>query len=143
MTRSVSSLRREASNSRKRARRQGLAAITRLQRDRLADIVGYAREQSPYYARLYRGLPDRVADPTLLPVTDKKTLMGHFDDWVTDREIRLADVTAYVDDPDLIGRRFLGRYLAATTSGTTGHRGLFILDDRCQNVAAALGAVTY
>jgi phenylacetate-CoA ligase len=143
MTGSVSSVRREASSSRRRARRQGLAAITRLQRDRLTDLVGYARERSPYYARLYRGLPDRVEDPALLPVTDKKTLMGQFDDWVTDREIRLADVTAYVEDRELIGQRFLGRYLAATTSGTTGHRGLFILDDRCRNVAAALGAVTY
>ena len=139
MRESVSWLRRDARN----ARKEGSAALTRRQRDRLADIVAHARARSPYYARLYEGLPDRVNDPTLLPVTDKKALMGHFDDWVADRDITFADVAKFVDDPDVIGHRFLGRYLVATTSGTTGHRGMFVLDDRNANVAAALGAIHY
>ncbi|GAA4202145.1 phenylacetate--CoA ligase family protein [Actinocatenispora rupis] len=143
MSESVSWLRRDARNARKQARGQGMAPIESRQRERLADIVAHARARSPYYARLYDGLPDRVDDPTLLPVTDKKTLMGHFDDWVTDRRITLADVTAFVDDPDMIGRRFLDRYSIATTSGTSGHRGVFVLDDRYQRVAGALGLVAY
>jgi putative adenylate-forming enzyme len=139
MTESVSWLRRDAV----KARKAGPAAIEQRRRERLADIVAYARARSPYYAKLYDGLPDRVDDPTLLPVTDKRTLMGHFDDWVTDRAVTFADVTAFVDDPDRIGRRFLGKYSIATTSGTTGRRGIFVLDDRYQNVAGALGIVAY
>jgi phenylacetate-coenzyme A ligase PaaK-like adenylate-forming protein len=143
MTESVSWLRRDAAKARKLARKGDLAALRQRQRERLADIVAYARARSPYYAKLYEGLPDRIDDPTLLPVVDKVTLMGHFDDWVTDREIKFADVSAFVENPGMIGRRFLDRYSIATTSGTTGHRGIFVLDERYQNVAGALGLVAY
>ncbi len=47
----------------------------------------------PYYKELYQGLPDRIEDPKLLPVTDKKKLMARFDDWATDRLGRFYRVT--------------------------------------------------
>lgn len=122
----------------RRARKEGMAGIARRQRERLAEMVAFARAESPYYRELYRDLPDRVEDPALLPVTDKKTLMAHFDDWATDREITLGNVREFVGDPDLIGARFLGKYLVATTSGTTGRRGLFVQDRRYQHIASAL-----
>jgi phenylacetate-coenzyme A ligase PaaK-like adenylate-forming protein len=108
----------------RRALREGPAAIAERQRARLAAIVAYARAHSPYYRDLYRKLPAHVDDPTLLPVTDKKLLMARFDDWVTDREVTRDRVEELVADPDLVGERFLGRYLVATTSGTSGVRGL-------------------
>ncbi|MFG2888119.1 phenylacetate--CoA ligase family protein [Streptomyces sp. NPDC048248] len=122
----------------RRARKEGIPAVTRRQRDRLADMVAHARASSPYYRSLYRGLPERVEDPALLPVTDKKRLMGNFDDWVTDRAITYEKVRAFSDDPDRIGQRFLGKHMVATTSGTSGRRGLFVLDDRYMDVGAAL-----
>ncbi|MFC8126211.1 phenylacetate--CoA ligase family protein [Streptomyces sp. NPDC057302] len=122
----------------RRARKQGTAGVARRQRDRLADLIAHARSTSPYYRELYRGLPERVEDPTLLPVTDKQKLMERFDDWVSDRDITLDKVRAFTDDPDLIGRRFLGKYLVATTSGTSGRRGLFVLDDRYMDVGSAV-----
>ncbi|GAA5091858.1 phenylacetate--CoA ligase family protein [Nocardia iowensis] len=114
----------------RRAVREGAEGIARRQRARLADHVGYARAYSPYFREAYRDLPERVEDPTLLPVTSKKALMDRFDDWVTDRAVTLEKVQAFVDDPEMIGRRFLGRYLVGTTSGASGYRGLFIQDDR-------------
>ncbi|MFC5148844.1 phenylacetate--CoA ligase family protein [Streptomyces aureoversilis] len=134
MSESTTWLRRDV----RRARKEGPAAIERRQRERLAGMVSHARAASPYYRELYRGLPERVEDPALLPVTGKKALMGRFDDWVTDRGITLEKVRAFADDPDLIGQRFLGKYLVATTSGTSGRRGLFILDDRYMDVGSAL-----
>ncbi|MET9291383.1 phenylacetate--CoA ligase family protein [Streptomyces sp. NPDC003077] len=122
----------------RRARKEGLPGLARRRRDRLADMVARARATSPYYRRLYRDLPERVHDPALLPVTDKKTLMEHFDDWATDRAVTYETVRAFSDDPGRIGERFLGRYMVATTSGTSGRRGLFVLDDRYMDVAAAL-----
>ncbi len=124
----------------RRARRQGPEAIARRQRARLAEMVSFARTASPYYRALYRALPERVEDPTLLPVTDKQTLMARFGDWVTDPKVKEADVRAFVEDSGLIGERFLGRYTVATTSGTTGSRGIFLLDDRSFAVTAALAA---
>ncbi|MDH2389227.1 phenylacetate--CoA ligase family protein [Streptomyces sp. HNM0663] len=122
----------------RRACRQGPDALAARRRDRLAAMTDFARVHSPYYRRLYRRVPTRVTDPALLPVTDKQTLMRHFDDWVTDREVTLDRVRSFVDDPHRIGDRFLGRYLVSTTSGTTGHRGIFLLDERAATVFRAL-----
>lgn len=124
------------------AHKQGPEAIARRQRDRLADIVAFARARSPYYREHYRILPDRVTDPTLLPVTSKAELMPRFDDWVTDPDVTLAAVRAFVEDPALIGEKFLGRYTVSTTSGTTGTPGIFLADQRVLAVTAAVGART-
>lgn len=132
------SARRLARDAR-RVLRQGPAAIEQRQRTRLAEIVAYARARSPYFRTLYRGLPEEVADPDLLPVTDKKTLMARFDDWVTDREVTLERAQAFVADPGLVGERFQGRYLVTTTSGTSGLRGIFLQDERSVAVGNAVG----
>ncbi|MCZ7379884.1 phenylacetate--CoA ligase family protein [Micromonospora sp. WMMC250] len=122
----------------RRARRQGPDAVRPRQRDRLAQMVAVARAGSPYYHQLYRNLPARVEDPTLLPVSSKQELMARFDGWSTDREVTLEKCLAFVNDPGQVGQRFLGRYTLATTSGTTGTRGIFLVDARSLAVAAAL-----
>lgn len=126
----------------RRVRSQGRAAIEQRQRARLAEIVAYARANSPYYREFYQNLPERVEDPTLLPVTSKEALMACFDDWITDREVTIEQVRAFVADPNLIGERFRGKYLVATTSGTSGRRGIFLLDDRNMAVQYALSSLT-
>ncbi|MCT8999882.1 hypothetical protein [Chelativorans intermedius] len=98
-------------------------------KERLADIVAFARGNSPYYRDLYKNVPARVEDPSLLPVTDKKTLMANFDSWVTDRKVTIERVRKFIEDPSLVGEMLLGKYLVATTAGTTGKPGIFILDD--------------
>ena len=108
------------------------------QRGRLASIVSHARNLSPYYRDVYRGLPDRIEDPTLLPITDKKKLMAGFDAWSTDRDVTLEKVRPFVDNPDRVGERFLGRYTIATTSGTTGTPGVFVIDDHAMQVTNAM-----
>lgn len=87
---------------------------------------------------IYQGLPVWITDPGLLPVTTKAALMAHFDDWVTETAVNLEGVRSFVDDPSLVGAKFLNRYTVATTSGTTGTRGVFLLDTRSLAVAKAL-----
>ncbi|MEO5317784.1 phenylacetate--CoA ligase family protein [Arthrobacter sp. CC3] len=120
------------------ARKQGSAAILQRQRERLAEMVTYARTCSPYYRRLYQGMPARITDPALLAVTTKAGLMAHFDDWVTDPAVTLEGTQSFVADPSLVGEKFLNRYTVATTSGTTGTRGVFLLDTRSLAAAKAL-----
>lgn len=122
----------------RRAMKQGPASIALRQRSRFAEMVAFARTNSPYYRELYKHLPADINDPALLPVTDKKQLMASFDDWVTDRSVTLASVRALVEDADRIGERFLGKYTVATTSGTTGARGMFVVDDRTMVVTNAI-----
>lgn len=136
MTESVFALWRDA----RKAGKEGPEGIARRQRERLAELVAYARARSPYFAELYRDLPGRVEDPTLLPVTSKASLMPHFDEWLTDRTVTRAQVHELIDDPRRVGENFRGKYLVATTSGTSGTRGIFLIDDRAADIAKALGA---
>jgi len=124
----------------RRAKKRGPEAIVERQRARFAEMVAFARARSPYYRELYAGLPEQIDDPTALPATSKQELMAHFDDWATDRAITADAARSFVADLALIGERFLGRYIVATTSGTTGRPGIFLLDDRTLAVTNALVA---
>ncbi len=106
------------------------ASIARLQRARLQDLVRHARTASPYYRQLYRHVPAGPIELRSLPVTNKRDLMAHFDDWVTDPEITLAGLRRdFLSDPALAGARYLGRYHVVTTSGTSGHPAVVVHDD--------------
>ena len=121
-----------------RTRKKGVGAIAQRQRARLADMVAHARANSPYYRELYCDLPDRIESAEQLPVTDKKLLMERFDEWCTDRAVTLKAAEALVDDPSRIGEWFLGKYTVMTTSGTTGRRGIFLVDGRTMAVVTAM-----
>lgn len=102
----------------------------RISEKRLRELVAYARKNSPFYAGLYRDLREdfELAD---LPVVNKKMMMEHFDDFVTDREIHLEDVKKFTADLSNIEKRYLGKYMVALTSGSTGAPA-YILHDRIQ-----------
>lgn len=121
-----------------RASHAGSAAIAERQRVRLRDVVGFARAHSPYYGTLYRDVPAGADDVTSLPVTSKRTLMAQFDQWATDRRVTEAAVRAFIAQPERIGAWFLDHYTVATTSGTTGVPGIFLLDQQSFAVAAAM-----
>lgn len=121
-----------------RTKRGGPTAIASRQGQRLAHMVTFARKHSAFYRELYRDLPQEICDTALLPVTNKKSLMAHFDDWVTDPNATREKVRTFVGDSALVGELFLGKYTALTTSGTTGTPGLFIWDDRTMGVINTL-----
>ena len=131
-----------------RAERGGPRALARRRDARLAALVLHARTSSPFYRELYRGLPP--GDVTLrdLPPVTKPRLMARFDDWVTDPDVTRTDLEAFVADPSLVGSRYRGRYFACTSSGTTGHPGLFVHDPaavacyRAQGIRAVRSTVS-
>jgi phenylacetate-coenzyme A ligase PaaK-like adenylate-forming protein len=124
------------------ATRRDAAEIERRQRTRLADLVAFARARSPYYRRLYRGVPAGVTDAAVLPVVGKKELMANFDGWVTDGGITLARTQAFLADPACVGERLLDRYLVSLTAGTSGEQGIVLADGRARAVTAALSVRT-
>ena len=121
-----------------RALKEGPDAIEARQRRRLADLVTFARANSPYYRLLYRSLSQDVDDVAYLPVTDKKSLMACYDDWATDRDVTLDHVQEIADNAERTGDYFLGKYTVRATSGTTGFRGIFVTDSRSESVGKAL-----
>ncbi|MDZ4354525.1 MAG: phenylacetate--CoA ligase family protein [Arthrobacter sp.] len=117
-----------------RAQRQGPAGLARRREARLAAMLTHARTSSPFYRHLYRDVaPARPSEGVLLaqlPPVTKQELMANFDDWVTNPAVTRAGVEAFIADPSLVGTPFLGRYFVCTTSGTTGHPGIFVHDPR-------------
>lgn len=111
-----------------------------LRNKRLHELVEYARANSPYYRELYKDLPDQFELSDLPPV-DKKTLMAHWNEWVTDRNLTLEDAEHFMEDPDNIGRKLNGKYLIFTTSGSTGNPLVAVCDPTANNVMGGISAV--
>lgn len=111
-----------------KATRGGMPAINVRQERRLKELVGFVRRNSRYYADKYDHLPVNITDVQQLPPVMKPDLLKYFDDWVTDPEVRRAEVEAFVADKSLVGHHYLGRYFICTTSGTTGVPTLLVHD---------------
>ena len=105
---------------------------------RLAEIVRFARERSPFYAEHYRSLPEAGFEPRDLPPVTRAALMERFDEWVTDSDVTHDTANDFVADPARAGRPYLGRYAVWTSSGTAGEPGLFVHDAQALAVYDAL-----
>jgi phenylacetate-CoA ligase len=86
----------------------------------------HAYKRSVFYRRFHKGLTARPLNE--LPILTKGMVMEHFDELVTDPTIRLADVEAHLATLSGADELFDGRYRVASTSGSTGRRGLFLWD---------------
>jgi len=113
------------------------AQLERHQAARLRALRSFVAARSPFYQRFHRGLEQRPLQQ--LPILSKATLMENFDSVVTDRRIRLVEVERYLGEPDT-ARLFLDKYVALSTSGTTGRRGVFLFDPA--EWVAAIAAIT-
>ena len=113
--------------------------LERLQQKRLRALVEYAREHSPFYGELYKGLGNGWTLSDLPPVT-KPELMTRFDEVLTDRSVSMARVQAFTQDLDNVGRLLDGKYLVFKTSGSTGHPAVVLYDLGAVDVASAVAA---
>ena len=122
-------------------RNAGGAAIAAAGRSRFDALVQFARAHSPFYRDAYRGLPAGRLDPARLPVVTKRALMHRFNDWVTDPQVKLSGVAAFVADREHIGERYLDRYVVWKSSGSTGEPGIYVQDGDALETFDALMAV--
>lgn len=108
-----------------------------VQKERLNKIVMWAKENSPFYRQLYK---DINSDFTLkdLPPVNKVQLMEHFDEWLTDSEVKLSDLNKFMENTDNIGRKYKDKYLVFTTSGSTGNPLVCIYDETANNIMGAI-----
>lgn len=119
--------------------RRSRPEIEALQRRLLETVVAHAAAHSPFYRERLSRLPD-PAHATLeeLPTVARDELMDDFDRWVTNPQIRLADVQSHLDGLDRRDDYYLGRYRAMTTGGSSGRKGIFLFDRRQWAIVLAL-----
>ena len=70
-------------------------------------------------------------------------LMARFDESVTDPDIQLESVRAFIADPQRIGDAYLGRHAIWTSSGSTGSPGIFVHDTRALSIYDALECLRF
>lgn len=109
-----------------RERRLSPERMAEVQRARLAALLAHAKATTPLYA-------ERIEDPSpdhldrIEPIT-KPELMARFDDSIANRALTLEQARVFTEDPANVGRLYDGRFVVATTSGTTGRVGYFVTD---------------
>jgi len=110
------------------------AALVRYQDERARRIVDYAMRHSGFYRAHFAGGGDWRALPTI----DKRAMMENFDTFNT-RGISLDDAMAVAlrAENDRNFAPTIGGVTVGLSSGTSGHRGLFLVDAREQMIWAA------
>lgn len=98
------------------------------QERRLRALLAHAVAHSPYYQRRLAGIDITRCALADLPVLTKAEMMLHFDDLVTDRSLKKADLGAFVGDLNNLGRLYRGRYGISHTSGSQGQPALIVQD---------------
>jgi phenylacetate-CoA ligase len=113
------------------------AQVAGLQQSRLAALLEAARA-APYYRPFLQAGSTHDIALAELPVVHKRDLMQHFDQWVTDPELRLDELQAFARDPAGIAQPYLGKYQIWESSGTSGTPAVFVQDARAMAVYDAL-----
>ena len=117
-------------------------ALATRQRERLQCLLqstlGGSRFYQKLYARSVLGTASASTPLAALPPVNRHTLMEHFDDWVTDPQLRLADLRAFTADTERIGQPYLGKYLVWESSGTSHQPGIFVQNAQTMAVYDAL-----
>lgn len=113
--------------------------IAFVQKRRLLALVRFAKERSPFYRELYAGIGDDFSLDDLKPVS-KPELMAQFDDVLTDRNITMAKIDEFTQNPDNIGRMIDDKYLIFKTSGSTGNPAVVLYDKQNIGVSSAIAA---
>lgn len=109
-----------------RERRLSPERMKAVQRARLAALLAHAKATTPIGA-------ERIADPDPSKLADiapisKAELMARFDETIANGAMTLEQARRFTSDPSTVGTLYDGRFVVATTSGTTGRVGYFVTD---------------
>lgn len=107
------------------------ARIAERQRDGLRALLRHVLASSPFHARRLAEVDAErfeVEDLATLPTMTKADLMGEFDEVLTDRRLSRAlcerALAATQDEP----KPMLGEFVCLASGGSSGQRGVFLLD---------------
>ena len=100
------------------------AELVRRRQEQLEVLLRHARERSAFYRER---IPPGPVALDQVPVLEKTEMMERFDDLVTDPVLRRDELLEWIATRTR-DEFFDDRYRVMTTSGSSGHKGLFIYD---------------
>ena len=109
--------------------------IQALQEKKLRKMLLYAYEHSAYYREAFEAAgitADRIGTTPLerFPTLNKEQLMEHYDEIVTDPNVRQSELRSFGEKSSDRMERYLGKYHVVHSSGSTGVPRYFLYDDR-------------
>jgi phenylacetate-coenzyme A ligase PaaK-like adenylate-forming protein len=102
-------------------------------REGLRALLAHAAAHSPFHGRRLAGIDVarfEPADLARLPVMTKSDMMDNLDDVFTDRRLTAAVVERALVATTTVPVPIFDEYLALTSGGSSGRRGVFVLDRR-------------
>jgi phenylacetate-coenzyme A ligase PaaK-like adenylate-forming protein len=121
--------------------RSSVQALMDRQQSRLSMLVAAAQQESLFYREHLSGCVPGMTPLYELPSVSRQALMARFDDWVTDPQLKLSELRAFIADPARIGQAYLGEYLVWESSGTHHEPGIFVQNAQTLAVYDALEVV--
>lgn len=119
----------------KRNEHKNRGQIGKMQNKKLRRLLRYAYDHSVYYRRTFEdaGITrDQMETLPLsaFPVMDKASLMEHFDEIVTDPELKQQELREFDKNSSIKEKLYRGRYHIVHSSGSTGVPRYFAYDDK-------------
>ena len=104
------------------------------QKEKLQELVTYAWQHSAYYRRTFEEHGITEEQLTQLPISvfptiDKEILLEHFDELVTDPELKQKELRAFDEQTSVSRQPYQGKYHVVHSSGSTGKPGYFVYDE--------------
>ncbi len=109
----------------------GREQIAAHQQTQLHALLAHAVEHSPFHAGRLGGIDPaavNATDLTQLPVMTKTEMMNELDDVFTDRRLSHSAVERALAGAGPEPAALFGSYLCLTSGGSSGQRGVFVLD---------------
>lgn len=112
--------------------------IKDLQNQKLRTLLHYAWDHSRFYRRTFEknGITEEQLDSlpvSEFPSIDKSVLMEHFDELVTDLQLKQEELRNF-DEQETVDRMpYRGTYHVVHSSGSTGKPGYFVYDEAAWN----------
>lgn len=108
--------------------------IKNLQNTKLRKLLMYAYENSKYYRRTFEEAGITREQLSQLPISafptiDKNILMEHFDDLVTDYDLKQNDIRRFDEEETMDKKKFRNKYHIVHSSGSTGKPGYFVYNE--------------
>ena len=109
--------------------------VRALQEKKLRKLLLYAYEHSAYYREAFEAAgitADRINSTSLeqFPTLNKELLMEHYDEIVTDPNVRQSELRRFGERSSDSMERYFGKYHVVHSSGSTGIPRYFLYDER-------------
>ncbi|UUV17242.1 hypothetical protein NRK67_04885 [Fusobacteria bacterium ZRK30] len=109
--------------------------ILEIQNSKLNDLIEHVLKNSKFYREFYgkHGITlenFKTIDYNKYPTINKDIISDHFDDLICTKDFKREDLEEFISHKENWGGRYKGKYLAMTSSGSTGHPTIFVYDQK-------------